>query len=169
MTTCYTHLESPLGRLLLAGDELGLRLIGFTAGRHASEPVEAWREDAAQFAEAARQLAAYFGGELREFQLPLAPEGTAFQLRVWRELQRIPYGETISYGELARRMGNSKASRAVGLANGANPLPIVIPCHRVIGGDGTLTGYGGGLEIKRKLLELERARVCNAAQPGRLF
>ncbi len=169
MTTCYTHLESPLGRLLLAGDELGLRLIGFTTGRHASKPAEAWREDAAQFAEAARQLAAYFGRELREFQLPLAPEGTAFQLRVWRELQRIPYGETISYGELARRIGNSKASRAVGLANGTNPLPIVIPCHRVIGGDGTLTGYGGGLEIKRKLLELERARVCNAAQPGQLF
>ena len=109
--------------------------------------------------EAIRQLAAYFAGELEIFDLPLAPEGTPFQLAVWRRLNDIPYGETISYGELARRLGNPKASRAVGLANGANPIPIVIPCHRVIGSNGKLTGYGGGLPIKEKLLALERRQL----------
>jgi methylated-DNA-[protein]-cysteine S-methyltransferase len=106
-----------------------------------------------------RQLRAYFAGELETFDLPLAPEGTPFQLEVWRRLCEIPYGETISYGELARRLGNPNASRAVGLANGANPIPIVIPCHRVIGSDGKLTGYGGGLPIKEKLLALERGQL----------
>ncbi len=103
------------------------------------------------------QLAEYFAGERREFGLPLRPEGTAFQRRVWAELQRIPYGTTISYLELATRLGDPKAVRAVGRANGANPIWIVIPCHRVVGADGSLTGYGGGIEIKRKLLELEGA------------
>jgi methylated-DNA-[protein]-cysteine S-methyltransferase len=105
--------------------------------------------------EARRQLEAYFAGELREFDLPLAPEGSEFQLRVWEQLRAIPYGETISYGELARRVGDPAAARAVGLANGRNPLPVIVPCHRVIGADGSLTGFGGGLERKRRLLELE--------------
>jgi len=102
------------------------------------------------------QLRAYFAGELESFSLNLAPEGTAFQLLVWNELARIPYGETISYGELAERIGNPNASRAVGLANGSNPIAIILPCHRVIGSNGKLTGYGGGLPIKQHLLALER-------------
>jgi methylated-DNA-[protein]-cysteine S-methyltransferase len=109
--------------------------------------------------ETVRQLKAYFSRKLTRFNLPLSPDGTPFQLTVWRELERIPYGELISYGELARRIGKPKASRAVGAANGANPIPIVVPCHRVIGSNGTLTGYGGGLPIKEKLLALERARL----------
>ena len=109
--------------------------------------------------ETIRQLRAYFAGELEAFDLPLAPQGTPFQLAVWKRLCEIPYGETISYGELARRIGNPNASRAVGLANGSNPIPIVIPCHRVIGSNGKLTGYGGGLPIKEKLLALERRQL----------
>ncbi len=107
------------------------------------------------FATAADQLAAYFAGTLTEFSLPLEPAGTPFQRRVWAELQAIPYGETRSYGELARAIGNPAAVRAVGLANGRNPIAVVIPCHRVIGSDGSLTGYGGGLDRKRYLLDLE--------------
>jgi methylated-DNA-[protein]-cysteine S-methyltransferase len=108
------------------------------------------------FATAAAQLAAYFDGRLTEFDLPLGPEGTDFQRRVWAGLRAIPYGQTISYGELARRVGSPAASRAVGLANGRNPIAIVVPCHRVIGADGSMTGYGGGLDRKRFLLALER-------------
>ena len=147
----YTWMESPVGRLLLAADETGLRTVLF-----GGEPLASWREDPAPLAETVRQLRAYFAGELRDFDLPLAPEGTPFQLRVWRELRNIPYGQTISYGELARRVGSPKGSRAVGLANGANPISIVVPCHRVIGSNGKLTGYGGGLENKERLLALER-------------
>ncbi len=109
--------------------------------------------------EAVRQLRAYFAGELERFDLTLAPEGTPFQLSVWNRLYEIPYGDTISYGELARRVGNPNASRAVGLANGSNPISIVVPCHRVIGSNGKLTGYGGGLPIKEKLLALERRQL----------
>jgi methylated-DNA-[protein]-cysteine S-methyltransferase len=105
-----------------------------------------------------RQLQEYFAGELREFDIPLLMEGTEFQKRVWKTLQTIPYGETISYGELAKKIGDSKAVRAVGAANGQNPIPIIVPCHRVIGSDGSLTGFGGGIENKRKLLELERGQ-----------
>jgi methylated-DNA-[protein]-cysteine S-methyltransferase len=114
-----------------------------------------WREDKAPFAEVIRQLQAYFGGELRAFDLPLAPEGTEFQLRVWNCLRTIPYGETISYAKLAQKLGNPQAVRAVGLANGCNPIPIIVPCHRVIGSDGSLTGFGGGLANKKILLDLE--------------
>lgn len=117
------------------------------------------REASILLKETIRQLRAYFSGKLEQFDLPLAPEGTPFQLEVWRRLCEIPYGETISYGELARRIGNPKASRAVGLANGSNPISIVIPCHRVIGSNGKLTGYGGGLPIKEKLLALERRQL----------
>ncbi len=113
----------------------------------------------APFKKTIEPVALYFAGEREEFDLPLAPEGTPFQQEVWRRLCAIPYGETISYGELARRIGNPQASRAVGLANGSNPIPIVIPCHRVIGSNGKLTGYGGGLPIKEKLLALERKQL----------
>jgi methylated-DNA-[protein]-cysteine S-methyltransferase len=159
MPTSFTQIESPLGPLLLAADETGLRNIEFVNGRRPARPDPTWHEDPQPLQESVRQLHAYFAGELEIFDLPLVPVGTAFQLAVWRILCEIPYGETISYGELARRLGNPNASRAVGLANGANPIPIVIPCHRVIGSNGKLTGYGGGLPIKEKLLALERRQL----------
>jgi methylated-DNA-[protein]-cysteine S-methyltransferase len=152
----YTEIDSPVGPLLLAAEERGLQLISFSSGSKSRRTEPHWRNDPAPFTEVVRQLTAYFHRELTQFDLPLAPEGTPFQLSVWNALRSIPYGETISYGELARRIGNPKAARAVGLANGANPLPIVVPCHRVIGSNGTLTGYGGGLPIKEKLLAIEK-------------
>jgi len=152
----YDHLESPVGKLLLAAEDGGLRHIGFELGRHPVWIGDDWRRDASAFAAARAQLAAYFAGELLAFDLPLAAQGTAFQLGVWAELQRIPYGATISYGELAARVGDRSASRAVGAANGRNPLPIVVPCHRVIGADGSLTGFGGGIATKKFLLEHEQ-------------
>lgn len=161
----YTYLDSPAGRLLVAGDEHGLSLIHFSKGRTPREPDPEWRENARPFAAVAKQLQDYFAGERLDFDLKLHPEGTPFQLKVWKALCEIPYGRTISYGELARRIGNPAASRAVGLANGANPLPIVIPCHRVIGSSGKLTGYGGGMSNKRMLLDLER-RHCGEMLPG---
>ena len=149
----YTHLDSPAGRLLIAGDE-ALRQIYF-ANKNAS-PQAGWIESQrGVVGETVRQLREYFAGTRAEFDLPVAPEGTEFQQRVWRSLCDIPYGETISYGELARRVGNPQASRAVGAANGRNPIPIVIPCHRVIGSSGKLTGFGGGLPVKETLLALE--------------
>ena len=159
MSIVYTHVASPIGPLLLAAEEAasGLLAIRFAPGGEPAPPDVGWREDRRRFDEVARQLALYFAGRLREFDLTLAPRGTPFQLEVWESLRRIPYGSTISYGELARRVGRPAASRAVGAANGRNPLPIVVPCHRVIGAGGDLTGFGGGLEIKRALLELEGA------------
>ena len=151
----YTTLDTPLGEVLLAGDGQGLRRINFLRGNRPVQPEPHWERDAAPFEEALRQLRAYFGGSLQTFDLPLAPVGTQFQQRVWRALREIPYGETISYGELARRIGDGKASRAVGAANGRNPLPIVIPCHRVIGSSGKLTGFAGGLHLKEGLLSHE--------------
>jgi methylated-DNA-[protein]-cysteine S-methyltransferase len=165
----YTEMESPVGPLRLAGDERGLQLVSFAASRRAQPPQPDWILGEAPFAEAIRQLRAYFGGELKEFSLPLVLEGTEFQLRVWRSLCKIPYGETISYGELARRIENPKAVRAVGLANGCNPIPIIVPCHRVIGSNGNLTGFGGGLPIKKKLLALESRQMSllsSTAAPG---
>jgi len=155
----YAFMESPVGTLLIAGDEAGVRRILFAEGRLEVWPEPGWRENSGALGEALRQLRAYFAGELREFRLPLAPEGTPFQRRVWQELLSIPYGATISYGQLADRLGNPNASRAVGLANGANPISIVIPCHRVIGSNGKLTGYGGGLKNKEWLLALERGQM----------
>ena len=151
----YTTMESPVGRLLLAGDERALRQVSFADGPRSAGVQVGWLENAGAFAEVIRQLKAYFRGELRAFDLPLEMGGTEFQSRVWSALREIPYGETISYRELAERIGNLKAVRAVGLANGSNPIPIIVPCHRVIGSDGSLTGFGGGLENKRKLLDLE--------------
>lgn len=155
----YIRMESPIGPLMLVADNTGLRRIGFVNGRSPVRSDPQWRESVERLGETIRQLRAYFAGELQAFDLPLAPQGTPFQLSVWNRLCEIPYGETISYGELARRIGNPNASRAVGLANGSNPIPIVIPCHRVIGSNGKLTGYGGGLPIKEKLLGLERRQL----------
>jgi methylated-DNA-[protein]-cysteine S-methyltransferase len=157
--THFAQIESPVGPLLLAADATGLRTIEFVNGRRPAAPDPTWQESPEALQEPIRQLRAYFAGELESFDLPLSPTGTKFQLDVWKRLCDIPYGETISYGELARRIGNPNASRAVGLANGSNPIPIIIPCHRVIGSNGKLTGYGGGLPIKEKLLALERRQL----------
>ncbi|MCG8355872.1 MAG: methylated-DNA--[protein]-cysteine S-methyltransferase [Kiloniellales bacterium] len=158
----YSHWDSPVGRLLLAGDEAGLRLIGFPSGKGSRKAEPDWQRDDTRFADVVRQLEAYFAGDLKRFDLELAPRGTAFQLSVWRALQEIPYGATTSYGALAKTLGRPKASRAVGTANGSNPLPIVVPCHRVIGSSGKLTGFGGGIEVKAALLDLEKGerRLC---------
>lgn len=151
----YTTIESVIGPLLLAGDSAGLHVVYFMNGRRPKSPGPDWTEDKKPFKEVISQLKAYFNGKLRDFDLPLVLNGTDFQLQVWRRLQQIPYGETTSYGALARELGSPEAARAVGLANGSNPIPIIIPCHRVIGSNGDLTGFGGGIPIKRKLLELE--------------
>ncbi len=152
----YTFMESPVGRLLLAGNEKGLWLLSYAHKDDASQLGKTWQPSDKPFREAMRQLNAYFCREIRNFDLPLHLVGTAFQLAVWNALPLIPYGSTVSYGELARRIGRPAAVRAVGGANHANPIAIVIPCHRVIGSSGKLVGYGGGLEIKDRLLALER-------------
>ena len=152
----YDRMESPVGELLIAADESAIRMISFGNGKHAGEVAEGWRRGGPVVAEASRQLGEYFERRRREFDLPLAPAGTPFQLRAWQALRDIPYGATRSYGEQARAMGQPTAVRAVGAANGRNPIAIVVPCHRVIGGSGKLTGYGGGLDVKRFLLDLEQ-------------
>lgn len=155
--TYHTTVTSPLGDILLTTDDRGLTGINFQDAKGAKKPPRGSVESAASFEKAVRQINAYFRGELKDFDLPLAPAGTEFQRSVWKALCRIPYGETISYGELAKRLGKPTASRAVGAANGRNPLPIVVPCHRVIGSDGRLTGYYGGTYLKEFLLKLEGA------------
>ena len=155
----YTTYKSPVGPLLLAGEANALHRVSFESSKRSTPPGAEWKLDKKPFAEVIRQLRAYFRGELKEFDLPLAMEGTEFQLRVWNALRTIPYGETISYAQLAERIGNPKAVRAVGLANGSNPIPIIVPCHRVIGSDGSLTGFGGGLSTKKMLLELENRQL----------
>jgi methylated-DNA-[protein]-cysteine S-methyltransferase len=152
--TYYAKMPSPIGELMLISDGEALIGLYMDNDKHAKQRAQALRDDGV-LKPALAQLRAYFAGERRDFELPLAPEGTPFQQRVWKELRRIPYGETISYGELAKRIGQPGAARAVGLANGQNPLSIVVPCHRVIGADGSLTGYGGGLPRKRWLLAHE--------------
>ena len=159
MDICYRSIESPTGRLLLSADDRGLRTLAFGEGRTPPAAESSWRRGGAPLDEPVRQIRAFFAGELQRFDLSLQPQGTEFQRRVWRALLEIPYGQTISYGELARRLGNPAASRAVGLANGSNPIAIIIPCHRVIGSNGKLTGYGGGLENKRWLLDFERQQA----------
>ena len=154
----YSTMASPLGELLLTCDGTALTGINMQAQKYGPERASDWKRDDAVLEHAREQLRAYFEGKLRDFTLPLAAEGTPFQQRVWRALCDIPFGETISYGELARRVGKPNASRAVGLANGHNPISIVVPCHRVIGTNGALTGYGGGIERKRWLLAHERGQ-----------
>lgn len=156
----YTWYESPVGPLLLAGSRAALRYVSFSAGKHAVPIDPHWTEDRETFTEVIRQLTEYFAGERKTFTLELDPPGTEFQRSVWTELREIPYGETISYKQLAERIRKPKAVRAVGAANGANPIPIIIPCHRVIGHDGGLTGFGGGLPLKKRLLELESRQLA---------
>jgi methylated-DNA-[protein]-cysteine S-methyltransferase len=158
VTITYWHeIDSPVGHLLLAGTADALTRLHFQAGPRPLKPPREWQREVGPFRPVLAQLQEYFAGVRREFDLALAPHGTPFQLAVWRALTEIPYGETVSYGELARRIGPEGGARAVGLANGSNPLPIIVPCHRVIGADGSLTGFGGGLEVKRALLSLEGA------------
>ena len=159
----YHEMPSPVGTLTLVSDgshltAVHLGPVGELRARHRHD----WVESASRLAAARRQLEEYFAGRLREFTLPLRPEGTEFQRRVWCELERIPFGETRSYGEVAARIGRPGSARAVGAANGQNPIAIVVPCHRVIGANGSLVGYGGGLPRKTWLLEHEAA--CSGAQ-----
>jgi len=157
MSTTFMRMDTPIGVLTLAADDEGLRRIDFPPP-HQSPPGDDWREGSTDvLLEARRQLEEYFAGERREFDLPLSPRGTGFQRTVWNTLAAIPYGGTWSYRDLAQRIGKPSAMRAVGAANGRNPLPIVLPCHRVIGADGSLTGFGGGLPTKAFLLRLEGA------------
>lgn len=151
----YCYLETPIGDLLLAGDEDALCRVGFPEGSMRWEPNPDWTHSEKPFAQARAQLIDYFTGKRKTFDLPLNPGGTAFQLEVLEELQKIPYGATTSYGEIAERIGRPKAVRAVGAANGRNPIPIIIPCHRVIGKSGDMTGFGGGIPTKEALLRLE--------------
>jgi methylated-DNA-[protein]-cysteine S-methyltransferase len=158
-TIYYDYLQSPVGKLLLAMDGQGLRHIQFESSRYPLAIGVDWEPGAGALHEVRAQLKAYFAGKLTQFDLPLAPQGTDFQQRVWLALLRIPYGATTTYGDIARSLGDLQATRAVGAANGRNPLPIVVPCHRVIGADGSLTGFGGGLPVKRQLLDHEQ-RYC---------
>lgn len=151
------RIDSPVGPLLLAADNNGLRHIEFRENRHPADHGGWHGGDSDLLRAAEAQLGEYFAGKRTTFDLPLAPRGSDFQVAVWRELARIPYGTSISYAQLAVRMGNANAMRAVGAANGRNPLPIVLPCHRVIGTDGALVGFGGGLPVKEYLLRLEGA------------
>jgi methylated-DNA-[protein]-cysteine S-methyltransferase len=149
--TYYTTIRSPIGKLTLSSDGTGL------TGLHMEpyEPFDDWKRDRGPFADVTDQLGAYFAGDRTSFDLPLAPSGTPFQMKVWSALRTIPYGKVRSYGDIARRIKNPKAVRAVGSANRSNPIAIIVPCHRVIGANGTLTGFGGGLDRKAKLLALE--------------
>ena len=158
MSVRTTFIDSPVGPLFVAADDAGLRAVEFRDNRHPVKRDGDWREgDDAVLRMARAQFGEYFAGRRRDFDLPLSPRGTEFQRTVWTTLATIPYGETISYAQLAARVGRPSATRAVGAANGRNPLPIVLPCHRVIGADGSLTGFGGGLPTKQFLLKLEGA------------
>ena len=155
----YTTVDSPIGELLLLGEGDVLHGLYMQDGRKPIRVRPTWQRDDAAFPEVRRQLAEYFAGERTSFDLEMHLEGSGFQRTVWHALTEIPYGETISYGELARRIGQPDLARAVGTANGQNPIAVIVPCHRVIGSDGKLVGYGGGLENKRLLLDLEQGTV----------
>lgn len=163
----YSELPSPLGPLLLTSNGEALTGVYMPEHKRGPRPEPTWTRSDARLAEARRQLEEYFAGRRRQFELPLAAQGTPFQRAVWAELARIPFGATLSYQELARRIGAPKASRAVGAANGRNPISIIVPCHRVVGADGSLTGYAGGPERKQWLLALEGSlRERAAPRPG---
>lgn len=151
----YCYFETPIGELLLAGEADALTMIGFPKGSMRRDPEDDWIYKEEPFVEVRRQLAEYFAGDRKSFDLPLALAGTEFQVSVLEALQAIPYGETTSYGAIAKQIGRPRAVRAVGAANGRNPIPIIVPCHRVIGSSGDLTGFGGGLDTKAELLRLE--------------
>jgi methylated-DNA-[protein]-cysteine S-methyltransferase len=155
----YTLEDSPIGSLLLVGNDQALHGLYMQDGRRPKQIESGWERSTSCFADVRAQLREYFAGERAAFDLALVMDGTPFERRVWSALTQIPYGETCSYGELARRLDQPSAARAVGLANGRNPIAVIVPCHRVIGADGTLTGYGGGLERKRILLELESGQA----------
>jgi methylated-DNA-[protein]-cysteine S-methyltransferase len=165
--TYYTCIETPIDPIFLTSDGTALTGLYMNPDQLSPRMREGWirSQDAPPLAEAARQIALYFEGKLTQFDLPLATSGTPFQQQVWEELKAIPYGATISYGELARRIGQPHASRAVGMANGRNPVGIIVPCHRVIGANGKLTGYGGGLPRKEALLEFEAVVAARGPQP----
>lgn len=153
----FDAFQTPIGILTIAADGTGLRHVLFPDNKYDAPGRDAWKRDTGALRDAREQLLEYFDGGRRQFDLRLAPSGTPFQMKVWNTLARIPYGATWSYRDLAASIGKPTATRAVGAANGRNPLPIVLPCHRVIGADGSLTGFGGGLPTKRFLLELEGA------------
>jgi methylated-DNA-[protein]-cysteine S-methyltransferase len=165
MKTYYDFHASPVGTLLLAVNERGLSHLHFDKGRGSLPIQPEWTHDPSRLSHVRAQLDAYFGGELQDFDLPLAPDGTDFQRAVWNELVKIPYGETTSYGAIARTLGDITASRAVGAANGQNPIAIIVPCHRVIGSSGKLVGYGGGLPTKKFLIDLEQRHRVFALTP----
>lgn len=151
----YCYFDTPIGELLLAGETDALSIIGFPSGSMRRDPEDDWIYNEEPFVDVRAQLAEYFAGERKAFDLPLKLDGTEFQVSVLEALQDIPYGETTSYGAIAKQIGRPKAVRAVGAANGRNPIPIIVPCHRVIGSSGDLTGFGGGLDTKAELLRLE--------------
>jgi methylated-DNA-[protein]-cysteine S-methyltransferase len=156
----YGYFETGLiGTLTLVGDEEGIRHIVFPKEKNSFLIRDDWKKNPEFFAPVKDQLRSYFKGELKQFDVPLAPVGTPFQLKVWQALRNIPYGELVSYKTLAEAIGNPKAVRAVGGANGKNPIPIIVPCHRCIGSNGSLIGFGGGLDTKKRLIDLERSRL----------
>ena len=164
----YCEISTPIGPLRLSGDEEGLREISFLGGKRPAPSPSPGLRSREPFRDVIEDLDEYFAGRLTRFRARLAPRGTPFQLRIWSLLRTIPYGETTTYGEIARKLGQPNACRAVGAANGRNPIPVIVPCHRVVGTDGSLTGFGGGFEIKRALLRLEaggRDRFPSAAAP----
>ena len=167
MNTVYSYCDSPVGPLLLSGDGTALSGLHFSTGKKAIGADPAWRRVDGAFERVKQQLEEYFAGRRKQFEVELAPRGTEFQMSVWQALQKIPYGETVSYGDVAEHIGNPKAVRAVGTANGSNPIAIIVPCHRVIAKSGHLQGYFYGLDMKRALLELENPK--SFARQGSLF
>jgi methylated-DNA-[protein]-cysteine S-methyltransferase len=159
MTMWFDEFKSPIGKLRVAVDERGLRYVLFDSNKHPPKHISDWLRDCSPTRQAREQLLQYFAGERKTFELAISFDGTEFQQRTWNQLASIPYGKTWSYSDLAIRVGSPKAVRAVGSANGRNPIPIVLPCHRVIGSNGSLTGFGGGLPIKKWLLEHEGVRL----------
>ena len=155
----YTYHKTPIGVMFIAGDHQAIKMMSFPEGYKQRGPMPDWKQTKKPFATVIKQLDDYFKGRRTQFDLPLAPDGTEFQQQVWQALLSIPYGQTMSYGELAKIIHRPKASRAVGAANGANPIPIIIPCHRVIGASGSLTGFGGGLPTKKWLLAHEQSHL----------
>ncbi len=165
----YDILSSPIGNLLMVANENGLNKILFEDENQLNKIDDTWINDTDRLKEVSNQLKAYFANELTEFDLKLAPEGTAFQKQIWKQLEEIPYGETCSYQDIALTINKPNACRAIGMANSLNPIPIIIPCHRVIGKNGKLTGYAGGLETKAKLLGLENIDLSNLKSQYQLF
>jgi len=160
-----TIMDSPFGPACVTGANTGLHRVDFQRGKRPVRPAVAWQEDPRYLKTAIHQLQEYFQGQRQSFTLPLAPPGTPFQQRVWQELQRIPFGTTLTYRELAQRLGRPQAARAVGHANGRNPLAIVIPCHRLIGSDGQLRGYASGITLKQRLLQHEGVQLLKSPRP----